>query len=116
MVLITTWISIFCISPFSGSLPVEVLHTLPLGACKYLLKETMSILRPWQKREILARIRAFNQSGFRVKMYGNVCQYFQSFLGRDFKAWAQMAIFILRPYLNEGQAAVWLSFSKVYLN
>ncbi|KAL5479434.1 hypothetical protein EMCRGX_G022955 [Ephydatia muelleri] len=70
------------------------------------------IYEPWQKREILARVRAFNTSGFRVKMYGNVCQYYQSFLGRDFKAWAQMAIFILKPYLNEGQAAVWLSFSK----
>ncbi|KAL5506628.1 hypothetical protein EMCRGX_G008324 [Ephydatia muelleri] len=68
---------------------------------------------PWQKREILARVRAFNTSGFRVKMYGNVCQYYQSFLGRDFKAWAQMAIFILKPYLNEGQAPVWLSFSKI---
>eukprot|EP00731_Ephydatia_muelleri_P005893 Em0003g141a len=72
------------------------------------------IYEPWQKREILARVRAFNTSGFRVKMYGNVCQYYQSFLGRDFKAWAQMAIFILKPYLNEGQAAVWLSFSKLF--
>ncbi|KAL5489442.1 hypothetical protein EMCRGX_G018534 [Ephydatia muelleri] len=71
------------------------------------------IYEPWQKREILARVRAFNTSGFRVKMYGNVCQYYQSFLGRDFKAWAQMAIFILKPYLNEGQAPVWLSFSKI---
>eukprot|EP00731_Ephydatia_muelleri_P001801 Em0001g1801a len=99
---------------YDDSLPVEVLHTLGLGACKYLLKETMPTLRPWQKREILARVRAFNTSGFRVKMYGNVCQYYQSFLGRDFKAWAQMAIFILKPYLNEGQAAVWLSFSKLF--
>ncbi|KAL5510161.1 hypothetical protein EMCRGX_G005656 [Ephydatia muelleri] len=94
---------------YNESLPVEVLHTLELGACKYLLKETMPTLRPWQKREILARVRAFNTSGFRVKMYGKVCQYYQSFWGRDFKAWAQMAIFILKPYLNERQAAVWLT-------
>eukprot|EP00731_Ephydatia_muelleri_P013950 Em0007g1260a len=99
---------------YNESLPVEVLHTLELGACKYLLKETMPTLRPWQKREILARVRAFNTSGFRVKMYGKVCQYYQSFWGRDFKAWAQMAIFILKPYLNERQAAVWLSISKLF--
>ena len=113
MLVVTLWLSTCLFFSVSDSLPVEVLHTLGLGACKYLLKETMPTLRPWQKREILARVRAFNTSGFRVKMYGNVCQYYQSFLGRDFKAWAQMAIFILKPYLNEGQAAVWLSFSKV---
>ena len=35
------------------------------------------------------------------------------FVGRDFKAWAQMAIFVMGPYLNEGQLKVLLSFTKV---
>ena len=82
------------------STPVEVLHTMGLGAIKYLLEELMPKMNARQKKEILARLRAFNTSGMQVKLYGNVCQYYQSFLGRDFKAWAQMAIFIISPYLD----------------
>ena len=60
----------------------------------------------WQKKEILARLRAFNTFGMQVKLYGNACQYF-------FKAWAQMAISIISPYLDEGQKALLLCLSKV---
>eukprot|EP00731_Ephydatia_muelleri_P019452 Em0012g277a len=49
-----------------------------------------------------------------VKMYGNVCRYFQSFCGRDFKAWSQMAMFILPPYLTEGEKLVLLYYTKVF--
>ena len=59
-----------------------------------------------QKDELLARLRAFPSSGLKVKLYGNVCSYYQSFVGRDFKAWAKMAIFVMGPYLNEGQLKV----------
>ena len=54
-------------------------------------------------KEILARLRAFNTFRTWVKLYGNVCQ----------KAWAQMAISIISPYLVEGQKAVLLCLSKV---
>lgn len=73
----------------------------------------MPKLSAQQKREILARIRAFNTSGFNTKMYDNVCQYYQSFGGRDFNGWAQMSLFILGPYLNEGDCEVLLAFTKV---
>ncbi|KAL5482287.1 hypothetical protein EMCRGX_G022596 [Ephydatia muelleri] len=96
------------------STPVEVLHTLLLGTCKHILKILMPKFSAQQKREILARIRAFNTSGFNTKMYGNVCQYYQSFVGRDFKGWAQMCLFILGPYLNEGDSEVLLAFTKVF--
>ena len=84
-----------------------------LGPCKYLLKEFMPQLSARQKVEILARLRAFCSSGLKMKLYGKVCSYYQSFIGRDFKAWAQMAIFVMGPYLNEGQLKVLLSFTKV---
>ena len=70
-------------------------YTLLLGSCKYLLQEFMPALSEHQKQELLARIAAFNTSGFAVKMYGNVCRYYQSFVGRDFKACSQMAVFML---------------------
>ena len=88
------------------STPIETLHTILLGPYKYLLKVTIPKFSRVQKEEILARIRAFNFSGFRVKLVGNVIQYHQSFVGRDYKAWAQMAPFVIFPYLNEDKCCV----------
>ena len=65
------------------------------------------------KDEVLARVNAFPHSGLTVKMYGNVCRYFKSFVGRDFKGWAQMAVFVLSPYLSTNERKVLLSLSKV---
>ena len=48
-----------------------------------------------------------------MKMHGNVCRHYKSFVGKDYKAWPQMAIFILHPYLSSGQTKVLLSLSKV---
>eukprot|EP00731_Ephydatia_muelleri_P033683 Em0035g20a len=95
-------------------LPVEALHIIPLGICKAFLKDVMPKLSPTQKREVLARIRAFNHSGFKVKIHGNMCYHYQSFVGRDYKAWMQMAIFILSPYLSNGQLIVLVNLSKVF--
>ncbi|KAL5488817.1 hypothetical protein EMCRGX_G017821 [Ephydatia muelleri] len=93
--------------------PFEALHTLPLGPAKHLLREEMPLLSKGQKAEILAILKAFHTSGFSVKLYGNVCYYYQCFCGRDFKAWVQMALFIIGPYLNDGELAVWKSFCKI---
>ena len=41
-----------------------------------------------------------------MKMYGNVCCHYKSFVGRDFKGWAQIALFIMGPYLNDGRKRV----------
>ena len=98
---------------YHSSSPVETLHTILLGICKYLLKSFMPTMSKTQKKEINARISAFHTSGFTVKMYGNVCYYYQSFVGRDYKGWMQMALFILVPYLSLNQKKVWLYLSKV---
>ena len=92
---------------------MEVLHTILLGTCKHILKILMPKLSSQQKREICARIRAFDTSGFNTKLNGNLCQYYKSFVGRDFKGWAQISIFILGLYLNQGDCEVLLAFSKV---
>ena len=70
-------------------------------------------MSPTIRKEILARISAFNTSGFSTKLYGNVCQYYQSFVGRDFKGWSQMCAFILCPYLSAGHKEVQLAYLKV---
>ena len=75
-------------------IPIEVLHTILLGLCKYFLKEVMPTL---------SKVSAFSCSGFRVK----------SFFERDYKAWSQMALFIISPYIGEGERKVLLALSKV---
>lgn len=95
------------------STPVETLHTILLGPYKYLLKSTIPKLSARQKEEVLARIRSFNYSGFHVRLIGNVVRYHKSFVGRDYKAWGQMALFIICPYLNEQEVRMWLTLSKV---
>ena len=52
-------------------------------------------------------------SGFRVKIHGNLCYHYKSFVGRDYKAWSQMALFIISPYIGEGERKVLLALSKV---
>ena len=52
------------------------------------------------QKKILARMTAFSCCRFSVKVHGNISYYCQSFVGRDFKAWMQMAIFIIKPYLT----------------
>ncbi|KAL5477934.1 hypothetical protein EMCRGX_G024792 [Ephydatia muelleri] len=93
--------------------PLEVLHTILLGLAKYML-QFMPRLTNRMKEEVLARVNAFPHSGLRSKMFGNVCRYYYSFVGRDFKGWSQMSVFILSPYLSSDDRKVLLSFSKVF--
>ena len=73
----------------------------------------MTELSP-KNKEVLARMAAFSYSGFKTKVYGNITTYCKSFVGRDFKAWAQMALFIITPYLSEEETTVWLNLTKVH--
>jgi len=93
--------------------PVETLHTLLLGPYKYLLKATIPRLTSEEKQQVLARMRDFHYFGFDGRVYGNVIQHHKSFVGRDYKAWAQMALFIIGTYLSDNQRQVLVSLSKV---
>lgn len=84
-----------------------------LGPYKYLLKCTIPSLSSQQKEEVLARIRGFNYSGFDVRVLGNVIHHHRSFVGRDYKAWAQMALYVMFPYLSSADRTVWIALSKV---
>lgn len=109
--LLVSIIMVFC--PLSSS-PVEVLHCILLGPLKYLLKDFISSLNGEQKKEVLARIKSIGSSGIEGKVYGNICYYFKSFVGRDFKAWAQIAPMVAGPYLSEDKKNTWIALSKVH--
>ena len=94
-------------------MPVEVLHTILLGASKYMLRTFMDKLNASQKKEILARIASFCYCGFSVRITGNIAYHYKSFIGRDFKAWMQMALFIIHSYISNDEKKCWLALSKV---
>ncbi|KAL5496712.1 hypothetical protein EMCRGX_G013056 [Ephydatia muelleri] len=96
------------------STPVEVLHTLLLGPYKYLVRNVMGRLTSAQKLEVLARISSFPFSGFAIRLTRNIAKYYKSFVGRDFKALAQLALFVFFPYLTAGEIEVWFALSKVF--
>ena len=75
----------------------------------------MSKLTVVQKNEVRARIASFPSSGLQYKVTSDVCRYTGSLVGRDFKSLAQMAPFVLMPYIDEKEKPVWLALSKVIL-
>ena len=85
---------------------MEVLHTILVGIAKYMLQTFMPRLTNRMKEEVLAHVNAFPRSGLLTKMFGNECRYYNSFVGRDFKGWAQMSIFILSSYLSSEERKV----------
>ena len=95
---------------------MEVLHTLLLGPYKYLVINIMGRLTSAQKLEVLARISSFPFSGFAIHLTRNIAKYYKSFVGRDFKALAQLALFVFLPYLTAGEIEVWFALSKVSIS
>ena len=79
-----------------------------------MLRTFMDKMSASNKKEILARISAFQTCGLSTRITGNICYYYKSFVGRDFKAWMQMAVFIIHPYLSDLEKECWLMLSEVW--
>lgn len=95
---------------------METLHTLLLGLYKYSLRAKIPQLSQQQRAELSARISAFQTSGHIGKISTDVAKHYKSFVGRDFKALAQMALFVLSPYLSAAELEVWIAVSKVCIS
>jgi hypothetical protein len=67
-----------------------------------------------EKQEVNAILCAFNFSGFDLKLSTRILKYHKSFVGRDFKALAQCALFVFNKYFTTKEKAVWVALSKVY--
>lgn len=99
------------------STPVECLHTILLGPVKYLLVNLMHRITTAEKSEIEARINSFNFSGFDKRVNGgSICRYHGSLLGRDFKAWAQIGVFIVWDFLSPTEREMWLALAKLFMH
>lgn len=96
------------------STPVECLHTILLGSYKYLTGSLMDRLTPMEKKEVIAKCRAFPSSG----LPGNIspeslCRHNKSFHGRDYKLVAQYIIFVVWEHLTSAERKIWKALSKV---
>ena len=90
-----------------------MLHTVLLGPYKYFLKAAIRRLSSEEKEELLARLRSLNYSGMDYRVTGNIVHHHKSFVGRDYKALAQFSLYVLGPYLQLDEMAVWVALSKV---
>lgn len=92
---------------------METLHTILLGPYKYLIRTLMARLTTAQKDDLQARLLSFDFSGLEYKLSYNLIRHFRSYVGRDFKALAQVSLFLLGPYMMPSEKNVWLALSKV---
>ncbi|KAL1937003.1 hypothetical protein VTO73DRAFT_2037 [Trametes versicolor] len=77
--------------------PVEILHVILLGFVKYLWRDSVSRLGEAEKKILTARLSSFDVSGLGLApLSGNtLVTYAKSLVGRDFRAVAQAAPFVL---------------------
>ena len=77
-----------------------------------MLRSFMDSRTASEKRLIGTMVKHFSYCGFSCRVTGNV-RYYKSFVGRDFKAFMQMAMFIVPTYLQEDEQKCWFLLSKV---
>lgn len=77
--------------------PVEILHVILLGFVKYFWRDTVSRLKDPAKRVLIARLSSFDVTGLGIAplLGATLVNYAKSLVGRDFRAVAQAAPFVL---------------------
>ncbi|KAI0639400.1 hypothetical protein C8Q77DRAFT_1223885, partial [Trametes polyzona] len=77
--------------------PVEILHVVLLGFIKYFWRDTISRLKEPAKATLIARLSSFDVAGLGIAplLGATLVNYAKSLVGRDFRAIAQAAPFVL---------------------
>ena len=61
----------------------------------------MKGLLPAEKKKIKAKVEVFDFSAFPSKIVSSITSMYGSYVGRDYKLWAQVAVFILMDIVTE---------------
>ncbi|KAI0375816.1 hypothetical protein BV20DRAFT_18264 [Pilatotrama ljubarskyi] len=97
--------------------PVEILHVILLGFVKYLWRDTVSRLKEPQRNLLVTRLSSFDVSGLGVPPLAGstLVTYARSLVGRDFRAIAQAAPFVLHglPGIPDELQHVWVALSRL---
>ena len=78
-----------------------------------MLRTFMGSTTTAQNKTILATVKAWSYCGFDQRITGNIVYHYKSFVGRDFKAWLQMALFIIPPYVADQEMKCWFALVRV---
>ncbi len=97
--------------------PVEILHVILLGFVKYLWRDSVGRLKDPEKAILATRLSSFDVSGlgFPPLSGKTLVTYAGSLVGRDFRAVAQAAPFVLHDFnsIPEEVIKVWVALSHL---
>lgn len=65
------------------------------------------------KEQLHAKIQALDMNAFPAKIRGNITRNYGSYVGRDYKLWMQVAVFVLKDIITHEQLLVWELLSEV---
>jgi hypothetical protein len=94
---------------------VEILHVILLGFIKYFWRDAVARLNDDQKPILVARLTSFDISGLGISPLAGhtLVHYSGSLTGRDFRAIAQAAPFVLQQPLSQEFLDVWISLGTL---
>ncbi|KAJ7135127.1 hypothetical protein C8R46DRAFT_1362251, partial [Mycena filopes] len=98
--------------------PVEILHVILLGFVKYLWRDVVQLQlnKKDDKKQLLAtRLSSLDVSGLGISPLAGrtLVQYSGSLTGRDFRAIAQVAPFVIYDLVSEDCFQTWQALSKL---
>ena len=67
----------------------------------------MQSLTREEKDQVHAKIPSTDMSAFPANIRGNITRNYGSYVGRDFKLWIQVAVFILEGIVSEDVLIIW---------
>ena len=73
----------------------------------------MTNLTAVDNSRVMAKIEAFVFSAYARHLPSSCVKIHESCVGRDFKTWVQIAVFILEGIISEAELEVWLYISDV---
>ncbi|XP_070573817.1 uncharacterized protein [Ptychodera flava] len=97
------------------SLAFERLHNIELGIVKIFTHLTFEMIGATDKVEIEHKLKAFDWTAFKRTLSPSFVYKHQSYVGRDFKLWAQVAPFILASNVPPGHLQLWHLISEVFV-
>ncbi|KAF7316638.1 hypothetical protein HMN09_00396400 [Mycena chlorophos] len=95
--------------------PVEILHVILLGFVKYFWRDAIARLKAPEKAILSTRLSSFDVSGLGISPLSGhtLVDYSGSLTGRDFRAIAQAAPFVLHGLLETERVQAWAALGAV---
>ncbi|XP_070549617.1 uncharacterized protein [Ptychodera flava] len=97
------------------SLAFERLHNIELGIVKIFTQLTFESMTARDRELLELKLKAFDWTPFKRTLSPSFIDKFQSYVGRDFKLWAQIAIFILAGNISAQHLRLWHLISEVFI-